>query len=240
METGVVEAAGATLAWTSAGAGASLVLVHDIAADAACWAPGLPGLGGRSIAYDRRGYGASSAPVPYTATTVEEQAEDLVALLRALAAAPARLLGDGFGALVALDVAKRYPALVAGLVLVDPPLFAFVPAATEAMAATRQALEQALRAGGPPAGVAAWLEGEPPGRIARAQESTLGFLADYAGFASWPVTRRELRAMTMPAVVLTRPDRPAHLVAASDTLAALLPASRRVVDGDPLALQELR
>ena len=71
----------------------------------------------RVIAYDRRGYGASGAPEPYEGTTVEEQAEDAAALLRALDAAPAVVFGDGFGALVALDLVKRHAALVRAVVL---------------------------------------------------------------------------------------------------------------------------
>ncbi len=240
METGVVEVAGATLTWTAEGSGAPLGVVHDIAGDAAQWAPALEALPGRALAYDRRGYGASSAPDPYIATTVEEQAEDLATLLGALADGPATLLGDGFGALVALDVAKRHPARAGRLVLVDPPLAQFVPAATAAMARTRSTLEAALRAGGTDAAIAAWLEGEESGRVARAQRSPAGFFADYAGLASWPVARRELRAITIPAVILTRPGAPEHLVAAADALADLLPAARRVLDGDPLALDELR
>ena len=109
----------------------------------------LAAAGARAIAYDRRGYGASGAPEPYAATTVQEQAEDAAALLAALGAAPAVLVGDGFGALVVLDLLVRRPELARAAVLVDPPLHAFVPAATEALAAERVLLEEALREGGP-------------------------------------------------------------------------------------------
>ena len=98
MHAGTVEGAGAALAYRETGGGRSVVVVHDVAADAATWAPELERLGGRAIAYDRRGYGASTAPEGYAATTVEEQAEDLAALLHALDAAPAVLLGDEAGA----------------------------------------------------------------------------------------------------------------------------------------------
>lgn len=236
MRAGVVEGAGAALAYREAGAGRPVVVVHATASDAATWAPELLRLGGRAIAYDRRGHGASTAPEGYAATTVEEQAEDLAALLRALGAAPALLLGDGFGALVALDVAKRHLPLVRGLVLADAPLHAFVPEATQALAEQRSALEEALREGGRPAVIAAYLgPGADPEQVARAQAAAPAFFADYAGGSSWPVTRRELRALTVAAVVLTRPGAPAHVLAASDALAGLLPAQVRVRDGDPVA-----
>jgi pimeloyl-ACP methyl ester carboxylesterase len=236
VHSGTVEGAGAALSWREAGSGRPVVVVHDLAADAAGWAPLLPRLGGRAIAYDRRGYGASTMPEGYAATTVEEQAEDLAALLRGLAAAPALLLGDGFGALVALDVAKRRPGLVARLVLADTPLFAFVPAATRALADQRSVLEVALRAGGAAAAVAAYLQGRAAAaeQIVRAQAAEAAFFADYAGLSSWPVTRRELRAITIPAVVLTRPGAAPHVAAAADALAGLLPAATRVSDGDPV------
>ena len=41
--------------------------------------------------------------------------------------------------------------------------------------------------------------------------------------------------MDLPAVVLTGPGTPAHVVAAADALAALMPAARRADDGDLVA-----
>ena len=238
---GSVEAAGAALAYVEEGAGRAVVVVHDVASDAADWAERLPALGGRAIAYDRRGYGASGAPEGYAATTVEEQAEDLAALVEGLGAAPALLLGDGFGALVALALTRRRGTLVAGLVLVDTPLFAFVPEATQALGEERSALEAALRDGGRPAGVAALLgTGADPGRVARAQAAAPAVWADYAGSSSWPVTRRELRALATPTAVLTRPGAAPHVLAASDALAALLPLGARERDADPVRMAAAR
>ena len=188
------------------------------------------------IAYDRRGYGASGAPEPYRGTTVEEQAQDAAAVLAALAPGGAVVCGDGFGALVALDLAKRHRALVRAAVLRDPPLFMFVPAATERLAAQHAELEAAVREGGPEAGVEAWLAGSVDGRaLERARAAHRAFFSDYAGLASWPVTRRELRSMDVPAVVLTGPSSPPHVVAAADALAGLMPVARRADDGDLVA-----
>jgi hypothetical protein len=41
--------------------------------------------------------------------------------------------------------------------------------------------------------------------------------------------------MDVPAVVLTGPSSPPHVVAAADALAGLLPAARRADDGDLVA-----
>jgi 3-oxoadipate enol-lactonase len=234
-----VEGAGVALHYAEQGAGPPVLLIHGLASDAAALAPiaaAVAGAGARAIAYDRRGYGESGAPEPYHGTTAEEQAEDAAALLRALDAAPAVVAGDGFGALVALDLAKRHGALVRAAVLSNPALFAFVPEATEILSEQRAAIEQALREGGPAAGVEAWLGGRVEGEaLARARAGHRGFFADYAGMSTWATTRRELRALALPAVVLTGPWSPPHIVAAADALAALLPDATRATDGDLVA-----
>lgn len=234
-----VEGAGVELAYAARGEGPPVLVIHGIASDAAAWEPFAHALADRArvLVYDRRGYGASGRPEVYTGTTVEEQAQDAAAALVALTTSPAVVVGDGFGALVALDVVKRHRALVRAAVLSDPPLFAFVPEATERLAAERVTLEEALRDGGPEEAVAAWLRdrGAPADTIARARRAHNAFFADYAGLTSWAVTRGELRALDAPAVVLTGPRTPSHVLAAADALAGLLPRARRERDGDVTA-----
>jgi pimeloyl-ACP methyl ester carboxylesterase len=230
-----VEGAGVALEVVERGSGPTVLLVHGIAADALALAPVAEALAeqARVIAYDRRGYGGSGAPEPYHGTTVEEQAEDAAALVRALDAAPAVACGDGFGGLVALDLVKRHRALVSAVVVRDPPLFMFVPEATEQLAAERAELEEAVRSGGPEAGVQAWLGGRVSTKeLARAKAAHRAFFADYAGLATWPASRREIRALEVPTVVVTGASSAPHVVAAADALAGLLPAARRVGDGD--------
>jgi pimeloyl-ACP methyl ester carboxylesterase len=234
-----VEGAGVALHYDERGDGSPLLVVHGMASDGAAWAPTLEELasgGVRAIAYDRRGYGASGAPQPYAATTVQEQSEDAAALLTALGAAPAVLVGDGFGALVVLELLVRRPELASAALLADLPLFAFVTAATEALAAERTLLEQALRDGGPAEAVGAWLgERVDAGRRERARASPTGFFADYAGQLSWSPSRGELRAIGVPVAVVTGPDSQAHVVAAADAAAKLLPHAHRSTDGDIVA-----
>ncbi|MEA2251839.1 MAG: hypothetical protein QOG70_2081 [Solirubrobacteraceae bacterium] len=230
-----VEGAGVELHYVERGAGPPLLLVHGIASDALALEPVAQALAphARTVAYDRRGYGDSGAPEPYAGTTAQEQAEDAAALLRALDAHPAVVCGEGFGALVALDLLTRHRALVRGAVLCEAPLLMLVPAATQELAEQRARMEDAMRAGGPQAGVEAWLAGRVDGEpLARARAAHRAFFADYAGLASWPASRRALRALDAPAVVLTGPWTPPTVVAASDALAELLPAARRASDGD--------
>jgi pimeloyl-ACP methyl ester carboxylesterase len=233
------EGAGVALHYEERGDGPPVLVVHAMGSDATTWMPALGSLaagGARAIVFDRRGYGASGAPEPYAATTVQEQAQDAGALLSVLDATPAVLVGEGFGALVALELLVRRPQVARGAVLVDPPLHAFVPEATKALALERELLEQALREGGPAAAVLAWLgEDGDPARAARAAGDHAGFFADYAGQSSWSPSRRELRAVATPVVVVTGPATPAHVVTAADAVAGLVPGARRVHDGDVVA-----
>jgi len=229
----VVEGAGVELSYAETGEGPAAVLVHDLASDGAALRERVGPLPGRVVAFDRRGYGASGAPEPYRGTTVEEQAQDLAALITRLRLAPALVVGDGFGALVALDTLKRHRGLVRAAVLVDPPLLAFVPEATEILSAQRLALEEALRADGPQTAVEGWLAGRATGAaLDRARAAHRAFFADFAGMATWPVTRRELRALAAPVIVVTSDTTPAHVVRAAQTVAELIPGARHETDGD--------
>jgi pimeloyl-ACP methyl ester carboxylesterase len=235
-----VEGAGVELAYEDQGADPPTTLVvHGMASGAAASAELRSRLPGRVIAHDRRGYGGSGAPEPYAATTVQEQGEDAAALLLALGAAPARVVGFGFGALIALDLLVRRPELLASAVLCDAPLLAFVPEANEALAAERQHLEEALRDGGPQAAIAYWLgPGADPEAVARGQASPRGFFADYAGLATWSPSRRELRGIGVPVVFVTGPDSAPHVIRAADEAAGLVPGASRRTDGDVLAALE--
>src|SRR5260370_885159 len=80
------------------------------------------------------------------------------------------------------------------------PLLALVPEATEALAADRERIHAAVRERGNEAGVEAWLHGRAgAGALARARAAHRAFYADFAGLASWPITRRGLRALAHPA-----------------------------------------
>ena len=227
----LVEGAGVALAYEQAGEGPAVVLVAGLAGRGPL--PTIPGA--RVIAYDRRGHGASGEPEAYTRTTVAEQAQDLAALLVGLGAAPAVLVGEGLGALIALDLARREPPLVAGIVAVDAPLLAFVPAGSEVLAAEREELEGDLRAGGPAAAVRAHLTGRgvDPARAERVAARPRAFFADYGAQATLEATRRELRALRVPLVVVDSAGAPAHLREAGDALAGVVPGATRAPAGDP-------
>jgi len=227
------EGAGVALAYEIDGSGTPVLLVHDIASDRL----GLPLVeGARCIRYDRRGYGDSGAPEPYVGTTVMEQAEDAVGLLHSLGLTGVVVVGIGFGGLIALDLALRHGELTRAVVASDPPMLAFVPEANEELAEQRRVLQDSMATGGPDAAVEAWLgPSADPGALARAKASHKGFFADYAGLASWPVTRAQLRSFAIPVTVVTSPSTPWHVARASEALASLVPGAQRREDGDVVA-----
>lgn len=70
------------------------------------------------LLYDLRGHGRSERPK--AGYSVEDMVLDLIALLDAtVGAAPVYLVGNSFGALLAVRFAKRFPERVSGLVLID-------------------------------------------------------------------------------------------------------------------------
>jgi esterase len=72
------------------------------------------------IAYDRRGCARSERPESYKRTSVAEHANDAAALLDALGATPAIVIGRSYGGTVAADLALRHPDRVRALVLLEP------------------------------------------------------------------------------------------------------------------------
>lgn len=110
----------------SRGTGRPVLLIHGSAVDHMAWSVQLGGVGGLTrelalIAYDRRGTGLS----PELAAGDEQvgvHARDAAAVIRACFGEAALVVGSSFGAVVALELARREPALVRGLVLCEPPL----------------------------------------------------------------------------------------------------------------------
>jgi pimeloyl-ACP methyl ester carboxylesterase len=234
-----VEAGGVPLAVDDRGDGPPVVFVHGSAAGRSIWRETAAALGDgvRAIAYDRRGYGDSGAPEPYTATTVAEQADDLAALIESVGAAPAVLVGHGLGALVALDVLLRRGALARAAVLIDPPVLWLSPHGPEVVGELRDAIERGARDGGPAGAVDGYLEHVAGAgardlygaeRTAAAHTAARAFVADLVAGPTWSATRRELRSIDAPiALVSGARSSPVYREVAT-ALADLLPRAELV------------
>jgi pimeloyl-ACP methyl ester carboxylesterase len=122
---------GVSLYYEEEGEGEPILGVHGGGSSAAMWAGAAARLAahGRAILYDRRGSSRSERPEPY-ATNVHEQADDAAALLAALDAAPAIVIGRSYGGAIAIDLALRHPDCVRALVLLEGD----VPAVSETAA----------------------------------------------------------------------------------------------------------
>ena len=120
------EANGVRLYYELQGSGDPLVLVHGSWLDAADWRPLVGHLAGsfRVLTYDRRGHSHSEGPG--TQGSVDEDGDDLAALLETLDLAPAHVVANSFGGNVALRLAIRRPDLLRSLCCHDPPLFALL------------------------------------------------------------------------------------------------------------------
>jgi pimeloyl-ACP methyl ester carboxylesterase len=118
---GTVHVDGVGLDYDERGSGPPVLLVHGTAAR--LWGVVADELAGsaRVIDYDRRSFGASvHAPV----SDLRRHRDDAAAVLDALGATPAVVVGWSIGGVIALDLALERPDCVRALVLIEPPLHA--------------------------------------------------------------------------------------------------------------------
>ena len=110
---------GVKMAVWSSGSGDPLLLVHGTTADHTRWDGVLAELGERFTVYtmDRRGRGASGDSDAYR---VEDEFDDVAAVVDAIGN-DVIVLGHSYGALCALEAARRTSAL-SSLILYEPPL----------------------------------------------------------------------------------------------------------------------
>jgi pimeloyl-ACP methyl ester carboxylesterase len=214
LSPSTIEAGGVDLAFDDRGDGAPVVFVHGTGAERSIWREAIDALGDgvRTIAYDRRAYGDSGAPEPYAGTTVGEQADDLAALIEALDAAPAVLVGHALGAMVALDALLRHRPRVRAAVLIDPPVLWLSPHGPEVVGDLRDAIERGARDGGPAGAVDSYLEHVAgagaldlygPDRLDAAHTAARAFVADLSAGPTWSATRRELRTIDAPIALVS-------------------------------------
>jgi pimeloyl-ACP methyl ester carboxylesterase len=125
MATSVIN--GVRLFWEQTGEhGAPLVLVHGSWGDHHSWDAVVPGLARkfRVFTYDRRGHSQSERPA--TQGSINEDVADLAAFIVNQRLAPAHVVGNSFGAGVALKLAAAQPDLFASLSVHEPPLVGMI------------------------------------------------------------------------------------------------------------------
>jgi pimeloyl-ACP methyl ester carboxylesterase len=113
---GFVKARGSNFYYEEQGEGLPILLIPPSGSTASTWGTlvGDLALTGRVIVYDRRGYSRSGGEVVRSASA---HALDAAAVLEALNARPAVVVGTSAGATIALDLAVRRPDLVRAVVV---------------------------------------------------------------------------------------------------------------------------
>jgi pimeloyl-ACP methyl ester carboxylesterase len=229
---------GAKLFYKECGSGAPVLFVHGMCGTANVWDDQVNRLAGhfRCVSYDRRGHSRSTLG-GIEHRTVEMHADDAAALIRNLGLAPCMVVGSSGGARVAMDVVLRYPELLCGAVLSEPPLFALDSAgAAQVQAELRPILGQAVAAGGPRAAVDAFFEYMCPGLwrtidderrdVYRANASEL--LPDLQ-MPIYDVGQEDLTAVRVPCLIVRGDKSHPVLMNIADLLAATIPDAELVV-----------
>jgi 3-oxoadipate enol-lactonase len=109
---------GVTLSYTDAGQGPAVVLIHGFPLDARMWQRQVESLSRRFrvLAPDLRGFGKSPSIEPFT---MESLADDVRGLMAEVDALPAVVCGLSMGGYVTLAMARKYPADLRAMVLID-------------------------------------------------------------------------------------------------------------------------
>ncbi|MEX0169853.1 alpha/beta fold hydrolase [Streptomyces sp. LMG1-1-1.1] len=218
------------------GTGPALLLVHGHPFDHTMWQPQIERFSRthRVIAPDLRGYGDTPLGAMTASTDLGEFAEDLVELLDELGIEECVLAGLSMGGQIAMELYRRHPGRVRGLVLADT----FPAAETEDGKRARNAmadrlLEEGMRGYADEVldrMVAPYNTHAAP-HVHRMMCATdpVAAAAALRGRAERPDYRETLAAATVPALVVVGRDDTYTPVTDAEDMHALLPHSTLVV-----------
>jgi pimeloyl-ACP methyl ester carboxylesterase len=227
------------------GTGTPILGIHGTPSSALLWAEAAEVLGGvgRCITYDRRGFYRSPAPEDFEATDLADQIADAVALLTALGAAPAVVIGRSTGGQIALGLAHRHPEVVIAMALLEPAVFTLDP---QSDAWARRLRTRVLAgAGQRPGGVSEAVISDALGgelwdslpeklrtMFAGCNAAVLAEIrGDGLDLSEHPLTlaSEELSAITVPTLLVSAADSPIELRLVNNRLAASLPVVEHVI-----------
>ncbi len=147
-------------------------------------------------------------------------------------------LGVGFGAVVALELSLAEPEAVSRVILVEPPLFALITAATEGMSADVGEIRHAAEEGGEEAAYELFLTGELPtlgsgadrlGNLAdRGPNAAHTFLVELPAIPAWPMDPARIAGLQAEVTVVTTPSTSPLLLEAANAVAPRIPGANRL------------
>jgi pimeloyl-ACP methyl ester carboxylesterase len=191
------------------------------------------------ITYDRRGNCRSPSPAGWTATTVEEQADD-AALLEALGVPAASLYGHSIGAPIALDLALRRPEIADAVVVHDPALMWVLADPDAVLAVVGPLVQETMQAGGPAAAADAFYRFAVGGAVEALEPATYErmkadgavlFGVELQTLSGWSVDEEALGRTRVPMLLLAGAESPPFFREAAEWLAARLGGTVEQVPG---------
>jgi len=117
-----VDSASGSLFYVEKGAGQPVLFVHGIPTDYRAWNSQVDVISNhyRAIAYSRRYAYPNKRDGDLQDSTIENNASDLVGLIKKLGVAPVHLVGHSYGGFTAAYCAAKNPELIKTLTLVEP------------------------------------------------------------------------------------------------------------------------
>jgi pimeloyl-ACP methyl ester carboxylesterase len=222
-------------AYSVAGEGEALVLIHGVGMNRRVWAPQVEALQAhfRVITYDMLGHGASR--LPGTTPQLEEYAAQLLALLDHFDIGAAHVVGHSMGSLIALEFALRYPARVSSVTALNA-VYDRTPTQRAAVMQRAESLGGSLEQPGIDATIARWFDDPVPGHLADVAElvrslletvNPEGYARTYRLFASSDQAHvGRLPQLAVPALFMTGECDPNSSPAMSLSMAAAAPRAR--------------
>ena len=209
----LVDVNGTTLYYERRGDGPAVVLVSGATGDAGHWTMVAEVLSSTYtvVTYDRRGNSRSPRPSAWTATTIDEQADDARALIDGLHVAPAIVLGASAAAGIVANLALRHPSMLRAVAFHEPPFQSGVTNAETIRARRVAVIQEGMARGGPRGATEAFVRSVGGDEVYDAldpalRERLLGnasvlFDIEMAHFVAYEPTPRELAGIRIPRAV---------------------------------------
>jgi pimeloyl-ACP methyl ester carboxylesterase len=158
IKTGHCDVNGARIYYELRGNGPAVLFISGATGDAGHYTAVADALADEFtiVTYDRRGNSRSPRPPGWARTSMEEQADDAAALLKALGLRAA-VFGNSGGAIIACSMLLRHAECLRGAILHEPPLAAVVSDSATGVGELKAAIEEAMARGGLPAAVEAFV-----------------------------------------------------------------------------------